>query len=256
MKIIKLLSLLLSLLLLLTSCGFVGESSDLSTSTNTSNTLFTIDDNTSISKTADIDTPIFSEVSSSNTETSNLVDNSALVLSIENLVLTIQCSHPNSDDRDILYFLCVQSDGSVYSLNYSIVKDGVRSYDFSQRLYSCDDSAWNYAENIELIGRLSQSDTSSINEYVSKIDMTSECYDRQRDDMGMAPEVEESVDYSIFTYLLTESGEKETFRIKSYGVNQGRSYETYDENALAALDLIQNSQFFNEWQQKCNTTNN
>ena len=132
----------------------------------------------------------------------------------------------------------------------------MRSYDFSQKLYSCDDSAWNYAENIRLIGTLSQSDTNSINEYVSKIDMTSECYDRQRDDMGLTPEVEESIDYSIFTYLLTESGEKEAVRIKTYGVNQGRSYEIYDENANSALELIQNSQFFNEWQQECNTTNN
>ena len=226
MKILKLLSLLLPSLFLLTSCGFVGESSDLSPSTDESNMSFTSD------------------------------DNSTLALSIENLVLTIKRSHPNSDDRDILYFLCIQSDGSVYSLNYSIVRDGVRSYDFSQKLYSCDDSAWNYAENIRLIGKLSQSDTNSINEYVSKIDMTSECYDRQRDDMGLTPEVEESIDYSIFTYLLTESGEKEAVRIKTYGVNQGRSYEIYDENANSALELIQNSQFFNEWQQECNTTNN
>lgn len=251
MKMLKLFSLILSSLVLFASCGIAEKSNNSSSLTTTSS-----DSANSTSTATNIDTFDSGDVLSGNTERSNLVDNSASVLSIENLVLTIQCSHPNSDDRDILYFLCVQSDGSIYSLDYSIVKDGVRSYDFSQKLYSCDDSAWNYVENIELIGRLSQCDTNSINEYVSKIDMTSECYDRQRDDMGMAPEVEESADYSIFTYLLTESGEKETFHIKSYGVNQGRSYETYDENALAALDLIQNSQFFDEWQQECNTTNN
>lgn len=258
MKKIKLLSLLLSSLFLLTSCELADKGNSSPDSTDKSSSLSTSDDSTLTSKTTDIGSSTSSKVSSSDsdTETLNSIDNTALVLSMENLLLTIQCNHPNDDDEDMLYFLCVQSDGSIYSLDYSTLKDGVRSYDFSQKLYSCDDSAWDYAKNIKLIGKLSQSDTNSLNEYISKIDLTSKFYDRQREDMGIAPDVEESVDYSVFSYMLTESDKKEKFRIKSYGVNQGTSYETYDENAIATLDLIQNSQFFDEWQQACNTPNN
>lgn len=230
-------------IVILISCGFAGGSSDSSASTNTSNTLFTSDDNTSTYKKADIDTSVS-------------VDDSASLLSIENLLLTIQCNHPNSDDRNIFYFLCVQGDGSIYSLDYSIIKDGVYNYDFPKKLYSCDNSAWDYAENIELIGELSQNDIDLLMKNICQIDVTSEYYDRQRDDMGLAPDVEESINYNVYAYPLMKSGGKKAFHIESSGERQGNSYRTYDENALAVLDLIKSTQFFDDWQQECNAISN
>lgn len=251
MKMLKLFSLILSSLVLFASCGIAEKSNNSSSLTTTSS-----DSANSTSTATNIDTFDSGDVLSGNTERSNLTDNSTSEISIENLLLTIQCNHPNNDDRDILYFLCVQNDGSIYSLDYSIVKDGVYNYDFTKKLYSCDNSAWDYSDNIMLIGRLSQNDTDTLNKYVSQIDLTSEYYDRQRDDMGLAPDVEESVNYNSYAYPLMENDNKIAFHIESSGINQGKSYGTYDENAIASLDLIRNSQFFEEWQQECNVSNN
>lgn len=245
-KMLKMFSFILSFVILFASCGVAEESNNSSSLTTTSS-----DSANSTSIATIIDTFDSGDVLSSNTETSSLIDNSISEISIENLLLTIQCNHPNNDDRDILYFLFVLNDGSVYSFDYSIVKDGVYDYVFIKKLYSCDNSAWDYAGNVTLIGKLPQNDADTLNKYVSQIDLTSEYYDRQRDDMGIAPEVVESVNYTSYAYPIMESDEKIAFHIESSGINQGKSYGTYDENAIASLDLIQNSQFFEEWQQEC-----
>ncbi|NLP26733.1 MAG: hypothetical protein GX365_05250 [Clostridiales bacterium] len=168
-------------------------------------------------------------------------------LSIEGLLFTIQRNHPHDNDRNMFYLFCVQRDGSAYSLNYSIEKDGVYNYDFIKKLYSCDNSVWGYADNIELLGSLSDFEIETLNNHVENINLNSNFYDRNIDDAGMAPDVEETINYTVYCYI--PDGENMiSFHVQSYGEHKGTSYKTHDENALSTMDIIKKTQYFKEWE--------
>ncbi|MDE6782051.1 MAG: hypothetical protein K2J40_11445 [Ruminococcus sp.] len=123
------------------------------------------------------------------------------------------------NDTDVIYYFVVLNDGNVFTMEKNYKSD---NYEFHKKIFSCDDSAWETADNIENIGTFSPKETETLSGYIAGINPDSDYYDRERDDMGMAPDVIESVYYSYYCYI--PNGEKKSvFRVMSFGENQGTS---------------------------------
>lgn len=168
------------------------------------------------------------------------------VVSIPNLLFTVQCNFPNSEYKNDFYYLCFFNDGSVYSMDYCIKSENGNNYEFMKKLFSADNSCWKYANNIELIGTISEQEKNELCNYISEVNLDSTFYDRESDDCIRIPDVEETVNYTFYGYIASENAIS-PFKIQSNGEQQGISYETNDSQALAALELIKNSKIFVEW---------
>lgn len=99
---------------------------------------------------------------------------------------------------------------------------------------------------MELIGNLSEDETKLLNSYVVLINPDSEYYDRL-ERMDPAPNAIDNINYTFYCYFIKDSTEKLSFYILSYGDLTGIRHETYDENALAALSVVENSEVFDKW---------
>lgn len=168
------------------------------------------------------------------------------IISISNLLFTVQLDFPNSENKTSFYYLCFFNDGSVYSMDYSIESENGYNYDFIIKLYSADNSCWDYAENINFIGVISEQEKVDIYNSISKIDIESSFYDAKSDDNGMIPDVEETMYYTFYGYVPLENTVS-PFRIQSKGKQQGILFETDDAQAMTALEIITNSEIFVEW---------
>lgn len=152
-------------------------------------------------------------------------------------------------DTDVMYYFVMQNDGTVWTMDSNYRAD---NYEFVKKFASHDDSAWETADHLENVGSLSPEDTQKLSEYISRINYDSEDYDRLRDD-GCEPDVIESVYYNYFCCI--PSDKSKWFSIMHTGANQGISYKTYDENALSALNIVINNQFYIDWTEKINKIN-
>ncbi|MDE6833718.1 MAG: hypothetical protein K2J39_05665 [Ruminococcus sp.] len=148
-------------------------------------------------------------------------------------------------DSDIKYYFVVQNDGTVCTMENNC------NYEFARKFDGRDSSAWELAENLENIGSLSAEDTQKLSEYISGIDLNSEDYDSLRDD-GSNLDV---IDSFYYTYKCLVSDVKKWFTIMDAGSDSGAFYKTYDENALSAVKLIENSRLFVDWKEKINRIN-
>ncbi|GAB5082287.1 hypothetical protein Osc1_14600 [Hominimerdicola sp. 21CYCFAH17_S] len=169
------------------------------------------------------------------------------VLNFDNLCTTIVCNYPGSQNEFYFFILCVLSDGDIWATTYSLNAEGSDENNFFYKLYKCDVSVWTLCSEPYYLGQLKLNDVEMLTEYISKIDLASEYYSREKDDMGLAPEVKDSAFYTIYCYVPDEDGEKSSFHVKSYGNNTGCSYETKDVNAVSVLQMIQNSEFYKTW---------
>lgn len=149
-------------------------------------------------------------------------------------------------DTDIKYYFVVQNDGTVWTMDNDYEAD---NYEFMNKFYSHDESAWETADHLENIGSLSPEDTQKLSEYISGINYDSEDYDCLRDD-GCEPEVIESV-YYTYSCCIPDDKSK-WFSIMHTGEEQGISYMTYDKNALSAVGLITDNQLYIDWIEKIN----
>lgn len=149
-------------------------------------------------------------------------------------------------DTDIMYYFVVLSDGTVWTMESNYRAD---NYEFVKKFSGHDDSAWEVADNLENIGKLSVEETELLSEYISKINYDSKDYERMRDD-GCEPDVIESV-YYTYSCCIPDDKSK-WFNIMNTGANQGISYKTYDENALSAVGLITDNQLYIDWTEKIN----
>lgn len=147
---------------------------------------------------------------------------------------------------DIMYYFVVQNDGAVWTMENNYMED---NYEWIKKFSSHDESAWETADHLENIGSLSPEDTKLLAEYISRINYDSEDYDRLRDD-GAEPDVIETVYYNYFCVIPNDKSK--WFSIMHSGKQQGISYKTYDENALSAVKLIQDSKLFTDWTDKIN----
>lgn len=151
-------------------------------------------------------------------------------------------------DTDIKYYFVVQNDGTVWTMDSNYTED---NYEWVKKFSRNDESAWETADHLENIGSLSEEETKLLADYISAIDYDSEDYDRLRDD-GTEPDVIETVYYNY--YCVIPDDKNKWFSIMYSGQQQGISYRTYDENALSAVKLIQDSQLYADWKNKVNGT--
>ena len=149
-------------------------------------------------------------------------------------------------DTDIMYYFVILNDGTVWTMDSNYRSD---NYEFVKKFAGHDESAWELADHLENIGNFSAEETKLLSEYIFGINYDSKDYDRLRDD-GCEPDVIESVYYDYSCCILDDKSK--WFSIMNTGANQGISYKTYDENALSALDLVRNNQFYIDWTEKIN----
>ena len=165
-------------------------------------------------------------------------------VSVSNLLFTAQVNFPYSKYKWHLYYLFFFNDGSVYSMDYCIESENGYDYAFVKKLYSADNSCWSHANNIKFIGTLSDREKSNLYSYISGIYPGSSSYRRDPDES--TPEVMETTDYTFYGYVPFED-KISPFWIQSKGEQLGTSYKTNDPQALAALELVNNSKIFAEW---------
>lgn len=170
-------------------------------------------------------------------------------LSFNKLIMTVMYNYPESENSDVRYFLSVMNDGSIYAMTYTDEEIGFGS-DFFGKLYSCDNDAWNYVENVELLGMLSEEKILLINEKIEKIDNKSEYFDVDKDFNGMGPQGIETASYAIYCYITSEDRCKASFKVTEGGLFNGMSYKTYDESANAILDAVEGDEIYVEWKKQ------
>ena len=183
-----------------------------------------------------------SDFDSSSTQDKTTADTD---MSVSNLLFTALCIFPNSEYENTCYYLCFFKDGSAYSMDYCTETEDGRNYEFATRLYSSDDSCWDYADNITLVGYISDAEKNDLYNYITEIDLDSTFYDRAIEPDAI-PDVEETIEYIFYGYIA--SGEEvKPFEIQSRGKQRGVSYETNDTAAMEALNLVENSTVYSKW---------
>ena len=170
-------------------------------------------------------------------------------LSFNKLIMTIMYNYPQSENCNIRYFLCVMKDGSMYAMTYTDEEIGFAS-DFFTKLYSCDNEAWEYVENVELLGTLSKEKVSLINENVVNIDIESDYFDVDKDHNGMRPQGIETASYVVYCYITTDGRSKERFKVIDGGEVNGYRYKTYDESAMDILDTVREDELYDVWRKQ------
>ncbi len=164
------------------------------------------------------------------------------VLNMDNILFTSACNYAYDCQDPLKYcMMFIRTDGQVYSCS-------AKSGTFFKTLYECDNAVWDMAEDITHIGTLTDSELSDLIKYTENIDLNSEA--KIRDAKELRPEVEVFDSYTSYSYKWDSDGNKKSFHIISHDAT-GVSYETLDENALNALELIRNSESYNLWLSEC-----
>lgn len=172
-------------------------------------------------------------------------------------------------------FLCVFNTGDVYCFENESWRswDSIFFYFLDEDIY--DDSVWEAAENVVYMGRLSNYDTNRLNEYVNNYDIYGEYYIRQNkeDDLAMGFEgpsnEERPVPGDLRTYAVNlywhdqpeydgrRDVEIETGGITFKGFNNYVKNDpfakSYEENAMAALELIESTFFYDRFIYICHS---
>lgn len=238
MKKICISCLLLFILLSLASCGILHESgahnSDgfMANSESISSTTEYVDEESSTN-----------QISPYNDNKFGIIEDESSV-NTDNLCMTIVCNYPGSQNEYSYFILCIFLNGDVWETTYSLNADGSDENKFLYKLYTCDDSVWTLVPKLSYLGRLELNDVEILTESITNIDLKSEYYSREND---ITPDVEDSVYYTIYCYVLAKDGGKKSYHVKSYGDNTGCSYETMDVNAISIYQMIQNTKFYEIW---------
>lgn len=159
-------------------------------------------------------------------------------LSMNNLLMTIECWYPHSQVEFTNFLLCVLSCGDVWAITYTKDDKLYHKFDIG------DESVWSLSPAPACLGRLEASEIAMFTEYFSKIDRNSEYFSRSEED---TPSAEDYEKYVIYCYLPLENGSREQYLIKSYGDGTETSDETMDANAIAALEIIRSSKLYKKW---------
>ena len=157
-------------------------------------------------------------------------------------------------------YLCIFNTGKIYSFEYY-------DEDYGQQEQGYDDSIWEKAQNVFYLGRLTEDETIMLNEYVDRFDPESGRYaselivpDRNLYDSGSGDDGIK-VYQIMFIYWHEQPewyGEKDAL-IEAAKLNcdpngeQGKDLYLYsrDENAAAAITLIESSPLYDQWIKMC-----
>lgn len=159
-------------------------------------------------------------------------------LIMDNLLMTIKCRYPGSQVEWTYFLLCVLSCGDVWAITYSEDDELFQKFDIGE------ESIWSLNPAPVCLGRLETSEFDTFKEYFLKIDRNSG-YDSRSEDQ--IPSVEEEEYDDVHCYLPLDNGGREQYLIISYGACSGISDVMKDDNAIAALKVIQNSKLYEKW---------
>lgn len=174
----------------------------------------------------------------SDVDSNTLMEEISTELSMDNLLMTIKCRYPGSQVEDTYFLLCVLSCGDVWAITYSEHDELFNKFDIGE------ESIWSLNPAPVCLGRLETSEFDMFKDNFLKIDRNSEYDSRSEDE---APSVEEEEYDDVHCYLPLENGEREQYLIISYGYCSGISEVMKDDNAIAALKVIQDSKLYEKW---------
>ena len=156
----------------------------------------------------------------------------------DDLLLGIDLTHPDSDDRDTVYMLFVKKDGTVITTQYTRESD----YNFFLQKALRNPDIWNHAEPAAEIGRLTDAELTALSDAAAAADPNAEKTERGENEP--TPDVEET--YHL-TYYLYPAGKPEICTVMAIGAEKGVSLRSDDPNAQKAVKLIQDSELYQQW---------
>lgn len=166
----------------------------------------------------------------------------AAKLNTDDLLLTIEGWVYNDGIRDesACYFFCILDDGSVYTMKYKTSEnDTAYENAFTGKLYSCDDSVWDMAENIKAVGNIfSQMSYEMLMENFTSINWNSDYYGRSADEV--VPAVDRNYYLTFYLYPLRD-GKKTAAFAESDGCY------ILDDNAAEFLREVAYSDVYKNW---------
>ncbi|MDE6744175.1 MAG: hypothetical protein K2J95_09880 [Lachnospiraceae bacterium] len=179
----------------------------------------------------------------------------------DNLLFLDRLMIYDGDDGKLLndIYLCIFNTGKIYSFEYY---DKDRWYEgYGQHEQGYDDSIWAKAQNIFYLGRLPEDETLLLNEYVDSFDPESGHY-LHRDPYDSGSEADGRTVYQgIFIYWQKQPeryGKKDAIiEVSELNCDQNGGYGkdmyiySYDENAAAAITLIESSSLYDQWINMC-----
>ena len=186
--------------------------------------------------------------------------------------LLLSCTILIYNSRESKYeYLCIFNTGDIYCFEWS------KSYSWHDYYY--DDTSWSNTENVIYLGKLSNRDTSRLSQYVEDFDIRGGRY--LMPDVEMVPDSTDNKSeeissfetnilehqwewssYAVYIFQNDQQGEgKGNYElIESCGMNHmfGDIFEkgelwwkSYEENAIAALELFESSGFYDRWVAMC-----
>ena len=176
------------------------------------------------------------------TETTPYDPANAMELTVDNLLLTAEgwVYHDGFMDESASYFFCILEDGTVYTMTYRTSEsDTFDENAFTRKLYSCDNSVWDLAENVKAVGNIfSQMSYEMLMEDFAAIDWDSDYYVRPYDETVPAVNPE----FNIIVYLYPLRDGKKTAVFASA---DGR--HILDDNAAEFLRRVAYSDVYGNW---------
>lgn len=166
----------------------------------------------------------------------------AMELTVDNLLMSIEGWVYNDGIRDesACYFFCILEDGTVYTMKYSVSESDFAGQNaFADKLYSCDNSAWDLAENVKAVGNIfSQMSREMLMEDFYAINWSSDYYGRNADEE--TPAVVREYYLTSYLYPLLD-GKKTAVFAESDGCY------IMDDRAAEFMRLVNYSDVYKEW---------
>ena len=156
----------------------------------------------------------------------------------DDLLLGIDLTHPDSDDRDTVYMLFVKKDGTVITTQYTRESD----YNFFLQKALRNPDIWDHAAPAAEIGKLTDAELTALSDAAAAADPDAEKTERGEDEP--TPDVEET--YHL-TYYLYPAGKPEICTVLAIGAEKGVSLRSEDPNAQKAVELIKASELYQQW---------
>lgn len=171
-------------------------------------------------------------------------------LSSDDVVMGVMCMYQYSNDiYGTIDVLLVYADGRICV--GTCPKDvGIIYSEFLGKVRGSDITVWSVLEDVEEVACLSAEEMKILTDYTQSIDMEREKENRASEKTKSEPEPEPAVEdifnsYSYFCYQWNEDHIPTYFPIKWSG---GKAM---DENALAALDLLLQNEYYKSWYDNC-----
>lgn len=156
------------------------------------------------------------------------------------MLCCVDLTHPDSDDRDMIYMFFVDQNGAVFTSQYCNDK----GYDFVRKKALRDPDVFNQADPLQEIGSLSDQELHNLADAVASVDPDADKY--IRDSEEPIPDVLETY-HLMYSLYLPDC--PTVYTAYSAGAQKGVSLRSNDPNAIAATDIINDTALFQQWLQ-------